>query len=545
MPLKFWRSITPSKDRVFVEVHQNGELLSKTERPLKKSGAIFLTADPKGELTAPYYPLPSDVRLLRMTDRGVEVDLDPNWEGFTTHDGKIETISSDRRSAYTHILKRGDFGSIAYHDLRILIRIGREHVPRQAQIRPSREYSGSLIEFWWGRELTGLWVGIFASLVLTLGFVFGLKARPDDRPKNFVDLPDDYTLPFINPLHLSQGPESQQDSYNRRRPIHSAVRFTEDFVDITFELNEKHERDYSSPILESAANLYTERFQEDARRSREAEDKRQEAESKQLADKRNGLVAIPVVRGEPLNAKLLRVQKTLNDWYDSTRYTIDLRSKATASFTQDAAYDFKNYKSVEKGAPKAPAPFKFNADEEQMYSAAKVVADQAKDARQQLHSLRANFEPLKPETSRPLGFAPSADYSPSMSSRDFIELNRKIDGIMASLFDPQKPKKIQEPIIGTLDPKLIQKTVDRSRFELQLCYELALRRNQNTEGLMEWRWHLDTKGRVTDLELVDSHISDGKMIECIREKLSRWNWPKPQKGTIQVSFPFWFKPSKG
>lgn len=546
MPFKFRGKLSgATKDRVFVEVHQNGELLSKIVKPLKKSGAIFLTANPNGELTAPYYPLPSDVRLLKMTDRGVELDLGANWAGFTTHDGKIENISSDRRSAYTHIMKRGDYGSIAYHDLRILIRIGRDHPSYKAPFRPTREYRGSVIDFWWGKEFTGLWLGLFASLVLTLGFVFGLKARPDDRPKSFVELPDEYTLPFISPLHFSQGPESQQDSYLRRQPIPSALRFTEDFVKITLDLGAERTKDYPTPILQSAADLYADRFTQDEVRAKEADAKRAAIEQKQLGDRRNGLVAIPVVRGEALNAKLLRVQNTMKAWYESTPFMVDLRGKTTASFVQDPGYDFKDYKTVSKDPPKEKAPFQFTGDEDLMYKGAKSLAEKAAAERAKLDRLRVKFEPLRPETSRPLGFAKGTDYTPSMSGRDFLELNRKIDGIMASLFDPAKPKKIQEPIIGTVDPRLIQKTVDRSRFELQLCYELALRRNQAAEGLMEWRWHLDTKGRVSDLELVDTHINDGKMIACIRDKLSRWNWPKPQKGTVQVSFPFWFKPSKG
>lgn len=530
---------------VFVEVHQNGELLSKVVKPLKKSGAIFLTANPDGELSAPYYPLPGDIRLLKMTDRGVELDLDPNWVGFTTHDGKIENISSDRRAAYTHIMRRGDYGSIAYDDLRILVRVGRDHPTHKSPVRPTKEYRGSIVEFWWGKEFTGLWLGLFAGIVLTLGFLFGLKARPDDRPKEFVELPEEYTLPFINPLHFSQGPESQQDSYLRRRPIQSAVKFVDDFVSITLDLDPVRRNDYDTPILQSAARLYADQFALDQVRAKEIVSSRSEAEAKQLSDRRNGLVAIPVVRGEAVSQRLLRLQTTMRSWYDATPYLLDLRGKTTASFTQDPGYDFKDYKTVNKGAPKEKAPFKFSGDEDLMYSSAKLLAEAAALERQKLDKIRVKFEPLRPETSRPIGFAKGADYTPSMTGRDFLELNQKIDAIMASLFNPEKPKKILEPIVGTLDPKLVQKTVDRSRFELQLCYELALRRNQAAAGLMEWRWHLDTKGRVRDLELVDSDINDGKMIDCIREKLSRWNWPKPQKGTVQVSFPFWFKPSKG
>ncbi|RYZ53810.1 MAG: hypothetical protein EOP07_17140, partial [Proteobacteria bacterium] len=210
-----------------MEVHQNGELLSKTSRYFHQKGVIFLTANPDGELSAPFYPLPSDISLLEITTRGVELDLDPQWSGFTTCDGKIENVSSERKTAYTHIMKRGDFGSIAYNDLRILIRIGREHKSHKAPAKYNGQYKGSIVEFWWGREFAGLWAGLAVATILMGGFVFGLKSRPDDSPKSFIELPDEYTLPFIHPLHLSQGPESMQGTYGRKEMIISAVKFTE------------------------------------------------------------------------------------------------------------------------------------------------------------------------------------------------------------------------------------------------------------------------------------------------------------------------------
>jgi len=531
-------------DRVFVEVHQNGEVLSKTSRTFHQRGVIFLTANPNGELTAPFYPLPCDIALLTITARGVELDLDPQWSGFTTCDGKIENISSERKTAYTHIMKRGDFGSVSYNDLRVLIRIGREHPSHTQAVRHTHEYRGSLREFWWAGEFTGLWAGLLAGTILMGGFIYGLKLRPDDRPKSFIELPDAYTLPFIHPLHISQGPESQQTTYDRKQMIISAVRFTEDFVDVALDL--KPERtDYKSPILASAAGVYRARRDEEAKNARELRAARAARENKQLEDARNGLVVIPVIESEALNSKLLRVQKSMEKWYQSTTFLNRLRGETTASFAQDPGYDFKEYKSIEKNSGKAIAPFKYSFDEQAMYSDAEALAKKAERERAAIKKLRSSFSPLLPEQSRPITLAADSDYTPSISGRQFNEINRKIAGIVASLFDPTKPKKIKEPMIGSLDPRLIQKTVERSRFELQLCYELALRRNQDAQGLVEWRWHLDTQGKVSELELVESHISDGKMMNCIREKLSRWIWPRPQKGSIQISFPFYFKPSKG
>ncbi|MBC7530315.1 MAG: AgmX/PglI C-terminal domain-containing protein [Oligoflexus sp.] len=538
------KKLSRETDRVFVEVHQNGELLSKTSRFYHQRGVIYLTANPDGELSAPFYPLPSDIALLTITDRGVELDLDPQWSGFTTCDGKIENVSSDRKSAYTHIMKRGDFGSISYNDLRILIRIGREHKAHKAPTRHSGEYRGSVVDFWWGREFAGLWAGLAAGTFLMGGFVYGLKMRPDDRPKSFIELPDEYTLPFIHPLHLSQGPENLQDGYDRKHMIISAVRFTEDFVNVALDMNPEP-KDLNSPVLNSAAEIYRQRKLDSLENAKFAQETQRDREAKQLSDPRNGMLLIPVVQGETLNSKLLRTKRSLERWYESTAFVLKMRSDTTAEFAQDPGYDFKEYKKVEKASGKALLPFKFSHDEEAMYGDAQKLADRAERERNKLTKLRSSFSPLVPEKSRPITLAAGSDYTPSISGRQFNEINRKIDSIIASLFDPTKPKKIKEPIIGSVDPRLIQQTVERSRFELQLCYELALRRNQDAQGLMEWKWHLDTQGRVSELELVESNIDDRKMISCIREKLSRWNWPKPQKGSIQISFPFYFKPSKG
>jgi hypothetical protein len=441
-------------------------------------------------------------------------------------------------------MKRGDFGSIAYNDLRILIRIGREHKSHKAAAKYNGQYKGSIVEFWWGKEFSGLWAGLAVATVLMGGFVFGLKSRPDDSPSSFIELPDEYTLPFIHPLHLSQGPESMQANYGRRQMIISAVKFTEDFVDVALDLSPEP-TDLNSPILNSAADVYRQQNLANAEKAKAARLSQIERDRKQLDDQRNGLIIIPVVQGEALNSKLLRVQKSMEKWYESTAYVVKLRGQTTADFSQDPGYDFKEYKRIEKDSGKAPLPFKFTHDEEMMYGDAEKLAAKAEKERAKIRKLRSSFVPLLPEKSRPLTLAANSDYTPVIDGRQFQEINRKIDIIVASLFDPTKPKAIKEPIIGSLDPRLIQQTVERSRFELQLCYELALRRNQAAQGLMEWKWHLDTQGRVSDLELVDSNIDDGKMIACIREKLSRWNWPRPQKGSIQVSFPFYFKPSKG
>lgn len=532
-----------------MEVHQNGELLSKTSRPLHKKGSIFLTSDPNGELAAPFYPLPTDIRILKITKRGVEVDLDPNWEGFTTYEGKIEDINSDRRSAYTHLMKLGDYGSIAYNDLRLLIRIGYELRSNPISKPRRSDFRGRLSELWLGERADLKWLGfgLLASAWLMGGFVLGLLRHPDDRPRHFIDLRNEYTLPFINPSHLRNGPESLQTSYNRQAPLRSSVAFTQDFTNtvLGFNAGQNSSQKVDSRIFGETMNRYQSLHDERKNRERSIMEERSKFEKNAISDQRNALISMPVIVGESFAGSLIRLEDKLKIWYESTQLTLSLRKEVTASFKQDPVYNFNEYRDPGKSGKRKVSVEAASPDEESLYKEAESLAD---TAAYQLAHMQKHREPqtrLDANNASPLAVTPDLAFASLQPVKSFGAFNQKFEQIEASVFDPDKPKIVREPMIGTLDPRLVQETIDRYRFELQLCYELALRRNQEAKGSMEWQWHLDTQGQVYDIELVQSSISDSKMIDCVKSKIASWKWPRPQKGSIQISFPFHFRPAKG
>jgi hypothetical protein len=240
----------------------------------------------------------------------------------------------------------------------------------------------------------------------------------------------------------------------------------------------------------------------------------------------------------------LRLEDKLNIWHDNAQLTLSLRKKATQEYRSDRNYDFTQYRQT------APATklqvFKAEpTSEETMYKEVERLADFAADHQKRIVKYREPVVPVTVDNSSPLIIAVDSTFLSLIEQGSFRNFNEKISQIQASTFDPDKPKIVREPLIGTLDPKLIEQTITRYRFELQLCYELALRRNQQAVGAMEWQWHLDTQGQVYDIDLVKSSISDPKMIDCVRGKIANWKWPKPQKGSIQISYPFLFRPAKG
>jgi hypothetical protein len=61
---------------------------------------------------------------------------------------------------------------------------------------------------------------------------------------------------------------------------------------------------------------------------------------------------------------------------------------------------------------------------------------------------------------------------------------------------------------------------------------------------MEWKWILTTQGEIVDLNLVSSTIRSPQMAKCVKQKILGWRFPKPKKGSIEITYPFFFTPKK-
>jgi hypothetical protein len=153
---------------------------------------------------------------------------------------------------------------------------------------------------------------------------------------------------------------------------------------------------------------------------------------------------------------------------------------------------------------------------------------------------------LTPLNAAPLGLPDGSKYASFLGDIDFFLADEKLLQLQASEWGaPRKPAKSKEALVGEIDPALIERYIKQNRYQLQLCYELALRRNEAASGTMEWRWRIDSRGVISDVALVASAIKDQSMIQCIQRKISAWSFPRPRRGSVEVSYPFEFSPSKG
>ena len=96
-----------------------------------------------------------------------------------------------------------------------------------------------------------------------------------------------------------------------------------------------------------------------------------------------------------------------------------------------------------------------------------------------------------------------------------------------------------------MDKGAIRDYIEGNRYQLKLCYDVALRRDHAAQGTMEWSFRIDTRGQIYEIALISSTIKDEKMAQCIRQKLSKWRFPRPRHGSVEIRYPFQFAPAKG
>ncbi|MEE2787822.1 MAG: AgmX/PglI C-terminal domain-containing protein [Myxococcota bacterium] len=107
-----------------------------------------------------------------------------------------------------------------------------------------------------------------------------------------------------------------------------------------------------------------------------------------------------------------------------------------------------------------------------------------------------------------------------------------------------KIKKPSEAIgMGVLDPSAIGRVVGRRKGAIKSCYEKQLKRNPKLRGTVKVQFTILESGRVDRVKVLQDTTGDQAVGRCIKQKMRRWRFPKPDGGSVTVSFPFVFTPS--
>lgn len=534
---------------VHIKVLQSGATLASVEKPMRKE-SLKLESSGTGPLVLPHYPIPNNrYEFLVCGKNKATLIVDQSWEGFATSRGELKELSRVEKGHSTIEMGKGDYASITRNDLRIMIKLTTDR-PKNQKSQPkfmSKSYRGSLINLTLGGpiERMGLMVGTLISAVIVGGFAFGLIKRPHAQPTSIADVQPEYSLQFVHPEHFVTAPEAMQKNYNRVNPIRSVVNYynavTENLIGTEIQ--------HPQLLFPSSIDRSRDQHQAVSAELERYREHQKEIESHVLRRGGAAMVAIPAVSGETMIGSMRRSVDKVSIMHEYFRLALAERRAVTEQFPNIPEYSFDNYQTQSKTndamkqlGESVSAAFQPESSESVMYKEAANLGKKAENA--QLY--------MKPGVTRfkdPIRFQHGGSFATYLTDVDFADLDerlRKLDGVPYS--EKRQSKAPATPVAdrrGTIAPALVERFINQHKFQLQICYEQSLRRNKEAVGEMEWRWTITPRGNVTDISLAKTTIEDKKLESCIREKMKSWQFPSPDRGSVEISYPFVFSPNKG
>lgn len=539
---------------VHVEVLQNGASVAHTLKAAKKNGVCYLSSNEGHELSVPHYPLPDGkLEFLKCEHGRISLIVDHAWEGFCTTKGVLHNIAKGEKGKRIQELFDGDYGSISCNDLRIMIKVGRHVEPERIRFATNPQYRGKfLANFIHSRyEQIAFAVATVAAVVVIGGFVGGLARRPYVRPTHMSDINEEYMLTFVAPDHLRDAPEALQQNLDRKHFVRSVLDFYQSFTAVMMSWPSYEARYIYPSTIEAYSKIFA-----TARETLEAHIERQRAADKAMAFVKDaGMPAIPAVLGETATGSMLRVIDKIGVLQSGLRKNLEAKRTIIGEFGADPEYSWEEYKNVSalkddrvKDYLSKAKPFAMSTDEQMMYAEAERMTAAAQAKQPKPSKGRGSLSrPVTDSNHSPVGMPVGVRFASFLSDTDFLLLDEKVYHLQGSEFGPKKPNMpvAHEPLVGEIDPNLIERFIKQNRFQLQLCYELALRRNESATGTMNWKWRIDSRGLITDVALISTTIKDSKMQTCVRQKISNWRFPRPRRGSVEIVYPFEFAPTKG
>lgn len=537
---------------VHIKVLQNGFPIAEAKKKLSKLKVLSLSSKHDGELSIPLYPLPNDIPLLKPGKSHAILMIDYPWTGFVTSSGLVVTINPKDRSEKEYRLDTGDYASIQLDDLRVMIKILQSDT-KESKVKTNRSYYDGLTNLFFPTAHEKKAIILAALLSITVWVIVILIAQNTQikRPESFEELAESYTLPFIHEESLLTSPEALQGNLDRSGYINSVVAF---YKNTTLSLI-GHEVDQPKYLFDSTINRHKKQYESYYQKIESYQQEQDEIDSHQLSQGQLGILSVPSAYGESFSQKLVRIIKKIDTIHKNFHLSLNYRRIFTTQFKNDPSYNWTEYNNEAKGQGlldpelnpnlKKISVFEQSSDESIMYEEARLLAQKAISLQESQLKNQSAHAKLNQDSAKAI-LIPSGVHYISFSHVSNLETgNSKISDLNSTIFDPNRRKFKKEPFIGKINPKKIQWAIRNKRIELHLCYEQALRRNQNLQGQMHWSWDIDRRGQISNIILAKSSLQDRQMINCVRRRMAAWSFPKPRKGSIKVTHTFNFIPQKG
>ncbi len=79
---------------------------------------------------------------------------------------------------------------------------------------------------------------------------------------------------------------------------------------------------------------------------------------------------------------------------------------------------------------------------------------------------------------------------------------------------------------------------------MKSCYERELKKDPTLKGKIVVQFTIGPMGRVTNSKIGSSSMRNAAVGSCILGRIRSWRFPKPEGGSVTVSYPFVFTASQ-
>ena len=111
----------------------------------------------------------------------------------------------------------------------------------------------------------------------------------------------------------------------------------------------------------------------------------------------------------------------------------------------------------------------------------------------------------------------------------------------------RKPPKVASKKLeakGSLDKDIIRRIVRAHISEVRFCYNRGLSKDPSLRGKVSIRFDIAPSGSVPVAVVADDTLADESVGHCIAKAVKRWTFPKPEGGTVVVTYPFVLEPGE-
>lgn len=543
------------KIKLFIKVLWGGADLGSVVRNLDSVGSMSAGRGLFVDIHSSIWPLRDNVSIMERERGHLYLNPDLPWDGVIQSDGKVFVLDSRKRTKRPIEIRANTTGTLRIEDVTIAIRAGRDHAPQKQLNNVSKHFKPSLLGLIADQasERWSLGIASAAAAIVVFAAAAGLQSRVAWRPSTLADVDDRLKIPFISPTHFQTAPVVLQDRLDRFEYISSVSSY---YADLAQLLTTPEALPRESNIFQESVQQYRKQFAEQADTISQMK-----ASGRKLAQEIQGsggkTIGIPTVIGESLDGSLQRVLNKITLVQGAAKDLVEYRIKIGEQFQKEPAYDYgasakaEGTDALDDFTKKLGEGFR-NAlpDEEQQVVEAKRFAVDASAAQVALFGKEYLKDPAQGCCPSVAGVKAGASPIDLENSESFDQSDEFLAALKASTWGAApKPERalsrVIEPVSGTIDPKAVERAIATGRFQLQLCFELALRRNQTAKGNMEWQWQIDSRGKINSLSLLSSTLKDEELIHCVKSRIAGWKFPKPKGGSVEIRYPFEFERNKG